>query len=130
MRSTHVWLLLTAVYSLVNANAKWQNRLDSVMVSLGFSQFKYIPQLFYKKRNGKLILIMAKIVDDLKAAGCDDNVTLFLRYFDKIYKFGDINHGPGKVRYFGINTIEHQDSTVETNADDKLDALEGYRITR
>ena len=40
------WLLLTAAYGLVNANAKWQEEIDGYLLSLGFEQSVYIPQLF------------------------------------------------------------------------------------
>lgn len=99
--SSHVWLLLTAAYGLVNANAKWQSQFDAVMIALGIAQSKSIPQLFYKKNDGKLTLLVAKIVDDLKAAGTEDNALRFLEEFDKKLKFAEINSGPGKLCHFG-----------------------------
>lgn len=43
------WLLLTAAYGLVNAGAKWQEHSDRILCSFGLQQFKYVPQLFYKR---------------------------------------------------------------------------------
>lgn len=42
-----LWLLLTASYGLVNANAKWQEQSDELFLSsLGLTQLVYVPQFF------------------------------------------------------------------------------------
>lgn len=130
MKGSHLWALLTAAYGLVNANAKWQNQSDQLMFDIGLVQSTHVPQLFFQNENGRLVLIVAKIVDDLKVAGEGDRAKLFLDKFDKKFKFGNVNHGPGKLRYFGINTIQNVDFTVETNADDKLDGVQEYPLSR
>lgn len=130
MRATHVWLLLTAAYGLVNANAKWQSKSDAVMLDLGLQQSKHIPQLFFKKKNEELVLVAAKVVNDLKASGKRDNAKDFLTAFDRKFKFGAVNHGPGHMRYFGIKTIQHEDFSIATNADDKLEAIDECYISR
>lgn len=53
------------------------------MFDLGLTQSKYVPQPFFKKKNGKLLLVVAKIVDDLKVAGVEYNAKLFLDEFNK-----------------------------------------------
>lgn len=130
MKGSHLWVLLTAAYGLVNANAKWQNQSDQLMYEIGLQQSTHVPQLFFQKENGRLVLIVAKIVDDLKIAGEGERPKWFLEKFDKKFKFGDVNHGPGKLRYFGINTTQNSDFTVETDADDKLDGVKEYPISR
>ena len=130
MKSTHLWLLLTAAYGLVNANAKWKNQSDNLMLDLGLQQPSHIPQVFFKKENGKLVLLVAKIVDDLKVAGEGNRAQLFLEKFDEQFKFGNVNHGPGKLRFFGINTVQNTDHTIETDADDKMDAVTEYPFSR
>ena len=130
MKSTHLWLLLTAAYGLVNANAKWQNQSDNVMLDIRLQQSSHVPQLFFEKENGRLVLIIAKIVDDLKIAGEDNCVQHFIEEFDKRFRFGDVKHGPGKLRFFGINTVQNSDFTIETDADDKLDSVTEYPFSR
>lgn len=68
MRSGHFWLLETAAYGLLNANSKWQNVSDNCFKNLGLPQCQQTPQLFYKRHGGKLILIAANIVDDIRGA--------------------------------------------------------------
>lgn len=54
----------------------------------------------------------------------------YLKKFDKLFKFGDVKGGPGRLRFFGINTIQNGDFTIETDPDDKLNAVTEYRISR
>lgn len=68
-------------------------------------------------------------MDDVRATARDDDATLFLQYSDKTYKTEDINHNPSRLRYFGIDTTQHQDFTVEANAEDMLCAIAGYCTT-
>ena len=130
MKSTHLWLILMAAYGLVKANAKWQNQSDNLMLDLGLQQSSHIPQICFKKENGKLVLLVAKIVDDLKVAGEGNRAQVFLERFDKHFKFNKLNHGPGKLRFFGINTVQNTDHTIETDADDKMDAVTEYPFSR
>ena len=41
----HYWLLLKAWYGLLNANAKWQNEIDTFFHELGLHQLLYARQL-------------------------------------------------------------------------------------
>lgn len=54
-------------------NVKWQNVSDSIMNDLGLTQSLYSPQHFYTKEARQLLLIVAKIVNDLKITGTDDH---------------------------------------------------------
>lgn len=66
--------LKTAAYGLVNCHSKWQNQSDQVLLNYGMQISKIIPQLFFKRDPVKLVLIVAKIVDDLQVAGSGWNV--------------------------------------------------------
>ena len=88
----HSWLLLTAAYGLVNANAKWQSQSDEELLRNGLQQFSCVPQLFYltDRDSGKTTLLLAKIVDDFLLTGVHQVVTSFLRKFDAKFKFGTV----------------------------------------
>lgn len=124
------WLLLTAAYGLVNANAKWQSQSDQLFFDLGLEQCPVLPQLFYIIKNGQLVLLAAKIVDDILVTGDTDMVDKFITGFNSKFKFGTVVHGPGNLRFFGLNLVQNEDYTCEINADDKLHALEPYPLTR
>ncbi len=130
MRNTHLWLLLITAYGLVNSNAKWQNESDNVLLKMGLTQSINVPQLFYKKENGKLTLILAKVVDDIIAAGVGNSAIQALNEFDKTFKLGEIKSGPGKLRFFGINISQNEDRSIDADADDKTKDLFEYSISK
>ena len=129
-RFKSLWLLLTASYGLVNANAKFQALADDLLLDLGLSRVIDVPQLFYGKKDGVLTVLMAKIVDDILITGISDDVTSLLREFNKRLKFGTITHGPGRLRYFGFNIVQYEDYTVVIDGDDKLGALSAQPLSR
>lgn len=65
----HCWLLLVSVYGLVNSNAKWQHQCDEVIFNTCLKDLSVITQLFYKMKNGELVIIATKIVNDLLMSG-------------------------------------------------------------
>lgn len=130
MRSSHLWLLLSAAYGLVNANAKWQTQSETKLYEIGLSQCKQIPQLFYMHEKGKLVLIAAKIVDDIKIAGTSYHTSRFIKLFSNSFKLGTIAKGPGRMRFFDINIEQSADCSIKTDAEDKLNGITEYYISR
>lgn len=124
------WLLLTAAYGLVNANAKWQDQSDTLLHELGLHQLPVVPQLFHIIQNGQLMLLVAKIVDDILVTGVTNEVDKFLAGFDARFELGTVAHGPGSLRFYGMNIVQNEDMTCSIDANDKLSALEPYPITR
>jgi len=89
------------------------------------------PTVFYKHIDGTLMLIVAKIVDDIKAADAGDYAHLFIEALNEKFKLGTVKSGPGKMRFFfGINTNQESDMTIQTDRDDKLNALTEYYLSR
>lgn len=103
---------------------------DPLLVSLGLLQVPYIPQLFYLKKKGLLVLLLSKIMDDFLVTGRKAEVDSFLTKFDARFKFGTVVHGPGHVRSFGLNILQDEYYTILVHADDKLDSIEGPIISR
>lgn len=50
--------------------------------------------------------------------------------FDQTFRFGTVAHGPGKIRFFGMNIIQNEYFTCEINAGDKLEVLAPYPLNR
>ena len=46
-RHNFPWLLLTALYGLVNANYKWQMASDDCLYQFGMAQLPEVPHLFF-----------------------------------------------------------------------------------
>lgn len=130
MKSTHFWLLLTAAYGLVNANAKWQVQSDTVFFDLGLNQCQQIPQIFYLHSGDELVLVVAKVVDDIKVAGKHDRAPKFITEFNKKFELGTVWSGPGQMRFFGLNLEQADDFTIRTDANDKLKNVDEYQLSR
>lgn len=99
---------------------------DSLFIEIGLEQINTIPQLFIKKSEGTVICRLEKIVDDLIITGSPSVVDNFVKLIVEKFKLGTIVHGPGELRFFGLNIIQSDDYTIETNGDGKLNALEAY----
>lgn len=69
-RKTYLWLLLTASYCLVNANAKWPVVSDQALLDIGFQTVTDLSQLFYLKDEAQVTTaVLIKIVDDFLVYG-------------------------------------------------------------
>lgn len=103
---------------------------DNLFFHLGLAQCEQVPQLLYKHEKGELVLIAAKIVEDIKVAGKSNNAQQSLDNLKKKFKLGSVANGPGKSRFFGINATQEEDMTSSTDADDKPDSLSEYSLSR
>lgn len=95
---------------------------DSHFYKIGLCQTQHIPQLFYKRCDGKLALVPAKMVDNIRVARIGDNAKNFKREYNKHFKFGIKAYALGKIQFFGIDTVQNDDMTISTDADDKQES--------
>lgn len=82
------------------------------MLDILLRWFTHVPQPLYRKEDGRLVLIVAKVKGDLKSAGEADRVEHFVKEFNSRFKFGDVKHGPGNLCFFGINIIPNFYCTI------------------
>lgn len=58
-----VWLLMTAAYGFVNANATWQAQSDDLLLNSGLQLVALIPQLFARFNSDYLLVaLVAKLL--------------------------------------------------------------------
>lgn len=62
------------------------------------------------------MLIVAKLVDDLKITEPGENPKKFFDAFNAKFKLGTINNGPGTLRYSSVNLFQDGDHAIESNA--------------
>lgn len=67
----------------------------NVLLSLFFRSRSMYRSHFIEK-NGNVILIVAKIIDDMKAAGESDMARRFMDSFNKKFQIESISSGPEK----------------------------------
>jgi hypothetical protein len=63
-KETHVCRLKKALYGLKQAPRAWYGRIDSFLMSLGFTKKKVDSNLYFKVMNDELVILLL-YVDDL-----------------------------------------------------------------
>ena len=124
------WLLMVASYGLVNASAKWQDHSDTTFLTIGLNAVRYIPQLFYMKKNGVMCLIVAKVVDDILIGGSLEARKWFISRLKKYYKLGTITHMPGTFHFFGLLISQDKDGKLTISAEEKLQGITPHQLSR
>lgn len=84
-----------------------------------------MPQLFFARHvQGNLIVVAAKIVDEILITVLSDQGKIFISAFNDRFKLGSAATGPGKIRFYGLKTIQDDEYSSMVDTDDKLSALE------
>jgi len=79
-----------ALYGLKQAPRAWNARLDSELVSLGFSKCK-VEHAVYRKVAGDSLLVMGEYVDDLIICGhCVSKITEFKQKMMQTFSMSDL----------------------------------------
>ena len=119
------WLLDVATYGLVNANAKWEWHSDHTFGDLGLSVV-HIPQLFYMISNGYLVLIAAKVTDDILVGGSETHRHDFVKKLSLRYKLGTVVHMPGSFLFFGLKVDQKDNGEIHLSSEQKLNDISTY----
>lgn len=129
-RRNYYWLLLSASYGLVNVNSKWQTASDECLYEYGLQQLHEVPQLFYLRSNGKLLLAAAKVVDDILISAPVSRAKSLVKHICTKLKLGTIVYGPICFNFCGLKISPCEDMTVTVSAEKKMDELCEYTIPR
>lgn len=69
-------------------------------------------------------------MDDVLIAGNKNDIADVITKVQRQYKLGTVVYGPGCFLYYGPQICQSSDFTISIHADDKLEQLQGYPITR
>lgn len=61
--------------------------------------------------------------------GKNDLAEPLLKKFSQTFKLGKAMHGPGTLKFFGINSMQRDEFTFKSNADDKLQDIFEHLFT-
>lgn len=120
----HYWLFLTDVYGQVNSNAKWQHRSDDCLQEPRLLQLAIISQLFFVVKSNLLVLLVAKIVNEILATGETALVKNCISDSNVCFALGTVAQGPGNRWLLGMNITQEGDFSCSRDDDDKLLSLE------
>lgn len=81
-------------------------------------------------RSSRLVLLVAKLVDDPLITGDDALISDFLSKFNIVSELGTIKHGPGVIRFNGLTIFQNENMFCIIDGDDKLNVPEPMVISR
>lgn len=108
---------------VVKANAKCQTQSDELLRESGFTSTLFIPQLFIPQEVGRVVVIVAKIVDDLLLASPSERGDRIVKDIDRPFMLATITHGHASMCLFGGNMAQDTENSVLMDGDDKLPSL-------
>ena len=107
-----LWKLRLAIYGLGEAGKEWYETISAWLISIGVIRSETDPAFFYNGKNGRLVGMLALLVDDALHAGS--------ARFDQVMYYYESSMGedkPGGVQYEGKKYYE---SSVDGDKADKL----------
>ena len=80
-----------------------------------------MPQLFYLKPNGKLVVAAVKVVDDIMFAGKIAQLSEVIGEIAESYKLGTIVYGPGQIHFYSLMVTQLEDMMVTIDGEEKCE---------
>lgn len=77
-----------AIYGLKQSPRQWNKTLHALLTTLGLTQSKFDPTLYFKIRDGRLVCAVAVHVDDLAVVGEESIIQRLMDDLEKTYKVG------------------------------------------
>lgn len=116
-RGNELWLLLTAAYRLIISNIKRQHLSDDRLLNIAFAPTAPLLQLLVMRRWHNFVSLAAKIIAYILLCGLDHVVPSVMAQIDARCTLGTIVHGPGHLRYFGLNLNQRDDMASSVDGD-------------
>lgn len=89
------------------------------MINCSIKETKYLYQLdltkwisyfrFFMRQEGEIILLEMNNFDDILMKETDEAIIELVNDFIFRFKLGEVVHGPGALRFYGINIIKNDD---------------------
>jgi hypothetical protein len=107
---SHVCRLKKALYGLKQAPRAWYVRIDSFLMSLGFTKSKADPNLFYKVEDGRPVILLL-YVDDMFLTRDEKLITESKRKLATKFEIKDL----GMMHYFLVLDVWQRPSEIFLN---------------
>lgn len=125
-----LWLLLVEAHGLPNSNAKWKIKSDESFQLLGLQPVVVVPQLFYMKKSGVIVLVVVKIVDDLLATGENFILRASATGLGNMFQLSKIVHDPGQTIFYRLHITQQEDFYCKIHGDENLNSPCLYPLNR
>ena len=121
-RETHVCKLKKALYGLKQAPRTWYGRIDSFLMSLGFTKSKADPNLYSKIEDGMQVILLL-YVDDLFLTGDEELIADSKRKLAAEFEMKDL----GPMHYFlGLEVWQNSDEIILSQGKYAMEILKRF----
>ena len=125
-----LWLLLSLPYGIVEAGRQWQLTSDDFLHSIGLQTVSSLPQCFIRKENGKLVLIVGKVVDDFLVAGTPEALRWFSRKINSRFTVGAETYTPHALKFNGAIIEKDSEGSIRVNMNEFANKLAPFSFER
>lgn len=126
-----LWRLLRLPYGISEAGRQWALVIEFWLISdMGFQRVRGASQLYIKRdRSGEIILILAKVTDDILMAGTIVAMKWLSRQMDK--RFGlSKSTIDGAIDYNGCRITQDVDGSITMDMTSYMQNIDGISISR
>lgn len=119
-----LWLLTLLPYGITEAGRQWQKVIEEwLLEDEGFERVFGVSQLFVKRNKmGKIIIIIAKVTDDLLMGGSPSEIQNFATEIKKRFDVSKVIID-GAVHFNGCTISQDEEGNVEMSMFDYMAAL-------
>lgn len=114
----------------MSSNAKVQRQCDDAIYKIGLSHLPVITQLFYLSRNGTIVLLVIKNVDDLYMNGEDGEAQSFCQKLNNSFELGTNVRCAGIMKVYGLKIFQNDDYCTGIHVDEQFNAFECLPLSR
>lgn len=83
--------------------------------------YSHTSTLHKKNASIEIILIVAKVPDDILIGGSPRAQESFIKELGKHYKIGIVVHTPGSFLFFGLTITQDENFRIQLSCEDKLE---------
>lgn len=124
-----VWKLLKLPYGMTDAGRQWLLRVDDWLLrTLGMSGVGGVNQVFVRKKGDKIVLLIAKVIDDFLIAGKTEDIREFMRELSKEFEVGKVTIGG--TFYFNGCEIDVGTNAIELSMWEYMSKLSTIPLSR
>lgn len=130
-RQSTAWKLLRLPYGIVEAGRQWLCAIEDWLTrKYNMNRVLGVEQLFYKKgEDGKINILVAKVVDDFLIAGTTEAIDSFLEALGQHVKIGHIGRSD-KLKFLGCCVTQSPSGDIELSMSEYMGRIKPLELSK
>ena len=124
-----VWELIALPYAVVEAGRQWQLASGDFRESIGMKPIAFLPQGFLLRKNKRLVLLVAKVVDDFIIAGTQQALEWLSTKINARFKVGTEVYAPEPMRFNGALIRQDKLRSIKVCMKEFADSITPIELT-